>query len=84
VSRSRGLLDRVGGFFSGNPDNDRQMYGLASDKMVKAAAADPMIRKRAEDNTTVMLKGFLGSLGFNTVTVVYDDKLAASQAKNDR
>jgi len=70
VSRSRGLLDRIGSAFSDSPTSDRPLY-LAAQAKMEQAAADSDLRKRAEDNTTRMLEGLLRSLGFTSVTVSF-------------
>lgn len=64
----RGLLDRFGDLFSGNPNSQQQLYVLAQQK-IQAAAADSGLRERADQNTKLMLASLLKSLGFKTVTV---------------
>jgi hypothetical protein len=70
VARQQGLLDRLGNFFGGG-GSDQRVYELASQKMTAAAKADGSVQPLAEQNTTSMLKGLLGALGFTTVTVNY-------------
>jgi hypothetical protein len=70
ASRSRGLLNRIGGVFSDNPTGEQRFYVLAQKKLAAAAKESPLV-SRAETNTTKMLQGFLGKLGFTTVTVNY-------------
>ncbi|MEU9286245.1 DUF4230 domain-containing protein [Streptomyces sp. NPDC048275] len=70
VSKQRGLLDRLGDFFSDNPNDERAVQQLAS-KHIGAAAKDSELTERAEKNTTSMLDGLLRSLGFKEVTVTY-------------
>ncbi|MFF7330140.1 DUF4230 domain-containing protein [Streptomyces sp. NPDC090306] len=70
VSKSRGLLDRLGDLFSDNPNSEQAVQKLAV-KHISAAAKDSELTKRAETNTTDMLEGLLHSLGFTTVTVTY-------------
>ena len=70
VGRERGLLDRVGGIFSDNPTGEQRFYVLAQDKIGKAAEHSDLVR-RAERNTTKMLQGFLGRLGYTDVNVVF-------------
>lgn len=64
----RGLLDRFGDLFSGNPNSQQQLYVLAAQK-IQAAAAESGLRERADQNTKLMLESLLKSLGFKTVTV---------------
>lgn len=70
VSKQRGLLDRLGDFFSDNPNNERAVQKLAA-KHIGDAAKDSELTGRAEKNTTSMLEGLLHSLGFDKVTVSY-------------
>ncbi|MFG2367412.1 DUF4230 domain-containing protein [Streptomyces mirabilis] len=70
VSKQRGLLDRLGDFFSDNPDNEQAVQKLAV-KHIGDAAKDSELTKRAEENTTGMLDGLLRSLGFKEVSVSY-------------
>lgn len=64
----RGLTDRFGDFFSGNPNNQQQLYVLASQK-IQTAANDSGLRERADRNTKLMLENMLKALGFTKVTV---------------
>ncbi|MEW2167750.1 DUF4230 domain-containing protein [Streptomyces sp. NPDC007084] len=70
VSKQRGLLDRIGDIFSGNPNDEQAVQKLAA-KHISDAAKDSELTSRAEKNTTDMLEGLLGSLGFKEVTVTY-------------
>ncbi|MER5532768.1 DUF4230 domain-containing protein [Streptomyces mirabilis] len=70
VSKQRGLLDRLGDFFSDNPDSEQAVQKLAV-KHIGDAAKDSELTKRAEENTTGMLDGLLRSLGFKEVSVNY-------------
>ncbi|MEU8343587.1 DUF4230 domain-containing protein [Spirillospora sp. NPDC048832] len=64
----RGLIDRFGDFFSSNPNNQQQLYVLASQK-IQTAAAQSGLTQRADANTKTMLENMLKALGFTTVTV---------------
>ncbi|MFM9443021.1 DUF4230 domain-containing protein [Streptomyces acidiscabies] len=70
VSKQRGLLDRLGDLFSGNPNSEQAVQKLAV-KHIGEAARQSELTTRAETNTTGMLKGLLRSLGFKEVTVSY-------------
>ncbi|MFF4014558.1 DUF4230 domain-containing protein [Streptomyces sp. NPDC001843] len=70
VSKQRGLLDRLGDLFSDNPNSEHAVQELAV-KHIGAAAKDSGLTTRAETNTTDMLQGLLGSLGFKEVHVTY-------------
>ncbi|MFC6886952.1 MULTISPECIES: DUF4230 domain-containing protein [Actinomadura] len=67
-ARERGLFNRFGDFFSGNPNDQQQLYVLAGQK-IQAAANESGLRNRADANTKLMLEGMLKALGFKTVTV---------------
>ncbi len=69
-AEQQGLLNRVGNFFSSNPNSQRQVYILAQDKIQAAAKHSPLIAD-AERNTTAMLTGLMHSLGFKRVTVIF-------------
>jgi hypothetical protein len=64
----RGLINRLGDAFSGNPGDQQRLYVLASQK-IQAAAAESGLRRRADQNTRLMLQNMLRALGFQTVTV---------------
>jgi len=70
VSKQRGLLDRLGDFFSDNPNSEQAVQKLAV-KHIGEAAKDSELTKRAETNATGMLEGLLHSLGFKEVRVSY-------------
>ncbi|MEV6482963.1 DUF4230 domain-containing protein [Streptomyces sp. NPDC051576] len=70
VSKQRGLLDRLGDIFSDNPNSEQAVQKLAS-KHIGEAAKTSGLTTRAETNTTNMLKGLLGSLGFTDVKITY-------------
>ena len=69
-AQQRGLLNRIGNFFSGNPDNQQQVYVLAQQK-IQTAARQSRLLAEAQKNTTSMLTGMLRSLGFQQITVAY-------------
>ncbi|MFC9910641.1 DUF4230 domain-containing protein [Streptomyces sp. NPDC127197] len=70
VSKQRGLLDRLGDLFSDNPNSEQAVQQLAV-RHIRAAAKESELTARAESNTTAMLEGLLGSLGFKEVRVTY-------------
>jgi uncharacterized protein DUF4230 len=67
-AQQQGLLDRIGNFFSGNPNSQQQVYILAQQKITDAARKSPLIAE-AEKNTRGMLTGMLSSLGFQQITI---------------
>ncbi|HYN94397.1 MAG TPA: DUF4230 domain-containing protein [Pilimelia sp.] len=69
-AEQRGLLNRLGEVFAGDPDRQRKVYQLAEER-IGAAARDSGIAARAEENTRKMLAGLLRSLGYETVTITF-------------
>jgi hypothetical protein len=69
-AEQQGLLNRVAGFFSGNPNSQQQVYILAQHRIQYAARTSALLTD-AQRNTTAMLDGMLTSLGFRHVTVAY-------------
>ncbi len=69
-AEQQGLLNRIGNFFSGNPNSQQQVYILAQQKIETAARQSPLLAE-AQRNTTGMLDGMLHSLGFQQVTVTF-------------
>lgn len=70
VSKQRGLLDRLGDLFSDNPSSEQAVNVLAA-RRIGEAARESGLTERAERNTAAMLKGLLGGLGFERVTITY-------------
>ncbi|MFF3908064.1 DUF4230 domain-containing protein [Streptomyces sp. NPDC001848] len=70
VSKQRGLLDRIGDFFSDDPGSEQAVQKLAVQHIAEAAQ-ESELTGRAETNTTGMLDGLLKSLGFKEVKVSY-------------
>ena len=69
-AQQQGLLNRIGNFFSSNPDNQQQVYVLAQQKIQTAARQSPLLAE-AQRNTTSMLTGMMHSLGFKRVSVTF-------------
>jgi len=69
-AEQQGLLNRIGNFFSGNPNGQQQVYILAQQKIQTAATQSRLIAD-AQRNTTDMLTSMLRSLGFTKVTVTF-------------
>jgi hypothetical protein len=69
-AENRGLLNRLGDVFQGDPNRQREVYQLAEDR-ITAAARDSGLASRAQDNTRKMLEGLLRSLGYQKVTITY-------------
>jgi hypothetical protein len=69
-AEQQGLLNRIGNFFSGNPNGQQQVYMLAQQKIQTAANQSPLIAD-AQRNTQAMLASMLSSLGFTHVTIMF-------------
>jgi Protein of unknown function (DUF4230) len=69
-AEQQGLLDRVAGFFAGNPNSQQEVYVLAQQRIQDAARASSLLAD-AQRNTTAMLDGMLTTLGFRHITVTY-------------
>jgi hypothetical protein len=67
-AQQQGLANRIGNFFSGNPNNQQAVYEAARQKIQNAAKQSPLLSE-AQKNTQSMLAGMLRSLGFTQVTV---------------
>ena len=78
LNQDAGVIDRLGGLFSDQPNpQNQEMYVLAQQKLAQAAT-DVGLQKKAEDNTRVTLEKLMRSLGFTTVTVKFVDAAAGS------
>jgi uncharacterized protein DUF4230 len=69
-AQQQGLLNRIGNFFSGNPNSQHQVYVLAALK-IHSAAMHSALLAQAQRNTRLMLTGLLRSLGFRQVTIIF-------------
>ncbi|RKR89865.1 uncharacterized protein DUF4230 [Micromonospora pisi] len=69
-AEERGLLNRLGEVFGGDPNRQREVYQKAEES-IAAAARDSGLGDRAQENTRKMLEGLLRSLGYEKVTVTY-------------
>src|SRR6516164_928437 len=69
-AQQQGLFNRIGNFFSGNPNSQQQVYILAQQK-IQTAARQSQLLSEAQKNTEGMLDGMLTSLGFQHVTVTF-------------
>ena len=75
-AQQQGLFNRIGNFFSGNPNSEQQVYVLAQQKIQTAAQQSPLLTE-AQRNTEGMLEGMLTSLGFQHITVAFDGASAS-------
>jgi hypothetical protein len=69
-AEQQGLADRLASFFGGNPNSQQAVYVDAQRQIQAAARRGPLLAD-AQKNTSAMLTGMLGALGFQHVTVRY-------------
>jgi hypothetical protein len=69
-AQQQGLINRVGDFFSGNPNSQQEVYILAQRRIQYAARSSALLAD-AQRNTSAMLTGMLTSLGFRHITIDY-------------
>jgi len=79
IDRDRGLITRIGDVFGDDTNNERDLYVVAAKKLA-AAAKETSLATKAERNTTVMLEGLIGRLGFSDVTVRFAKPAPAGSA----
>lgn len=74
LDRDLGLLDRLGGVFSDDPNpQDQRLWRLAEERL-SGAAKQVGLTERAEANTRTTLARLLGALGFRSVDIQFVDK----------
>ena len=67
VNHDRGLINR----FKGS-DLELAAQRRAESQMTAAANRENLLIDRAKENTSAMLRGLLGSLGYTSVTITFD------------
>jgi hypothetical protein len=73
LNQDLGVIDRLGGLFSDQPNpQNQQMYVLAQQRLAEAAT-QVGLQARAEDNTRVTLEKLMRSLGFTDVRISFVD-----------
>lgn len=72
VGRERGLVERLAGVVASNPVDDEELYQLAAQRIDDAARQSDLIT-RAQANTNQMLTSLARSLGYEQVTVTFED-----------
>lgn len=72
VGRDRGIVERLAAVIEGNPVRDEELYRLGAQKLDDAAQQSDLT-VRAEANTRGMLTSLARSLGYEQVTVTFDD-----------
>jgi Protein of unknown function (DUF4230) len=71
VGRQRGLVQRFEDAVGDEPQDDSELYAIASQKL-NAAAAKSDLTSRAANNTRSMLGGLAKSLGYESVIITFD------------
>ncbi|MBB5870620.1 hypothetical protein F4553_003999 [Allocatelliglobosispora scoriae] len=71
-AEERGLINRIGDFFDGDPNRQRETL-LTAESKIKEAAANSTLLNTAEENTRKMLIALLHSLGYDAVTVTFSN-----------
>jgi hypothetical protein len=67
-AQQSGLVNRLDNFFGGNPNSQQAVYISAQQHIEAAARRSPLLYD-ARQNTSAMLTGMLGALGFQHITV---------------
>ena len=71
-AEERGLFNKIGDFFDGDVNRQRETLIVAEQRLAAAAKAST-IAARAQENTRKTLEGLLHSLGYTTVTIIFQD-----------
>lgn len=69
---SQGILDKLGSLGSPDTAQFEELYRVADKKIAKTASKS-YLEATARDNTKGMLESMLGALGYEKVTVVFDE-----------
>ncbi|GIF99570.1 DUF4230 domain-containing protein [Catellatospora citrea] len=70
-AEERGLINRVGEFFDGDPNRQQETL-LRAEQQLADAAKKSTLQQRAEENTRKTLESMMRSLGYTSVTVIFD------------
>ncbi|WP_020525977.1 DUF4230 domain-containing protein [Catelliglobosispora koreensis] len=70
-AEERGLFNRVGDFFDGDNNRQRETLLVANQRLATAAQNSQLIQ-RAQENTRKTLESLLRSLGFTSIIVTFD------------
>jgi hypothetical protein len=69
-AEERGLFNRVGDFFDGDQNKQRETL-LVANQRIATAAENSQLKMRAEENTRKTLESILRSLGFENITIKF-------------
>jgi hypothetical protein len=70
-AEEQGLFNKIGEFFGGDPNRQRETL-LVAEQRIAAAAKVSQLTARAEENTRKTLEGLLNALGYTSVTVTFN------------
>ncbi|HEX6682519.1 MAG TPA: DUF4230 domain-containing protein [Candidatus Limnocylindrales bacterium] len=71
-AEERGLFNKIGDFFDGDVNRQRETLLVAEQRLAAAAKASTLTQ-RAQENTRKALEGILHSLGYTSVTIIFQD-----------
>lgn len=69
-AEERGLFNKIGDFFDGDANRQRETL-LVAEQRIAAAAQASVLTQRAQENTRKALEGILRSLGYTTTVVTF-------------
>lgn len=70
-AEEQGLFNKIGEFFGGDPNRQRETLIVAEQRIASAAKVSGLVR-RAEENTRKTLEGLLNALGYTNVTITFN------------
>jgi hypothetical protein len=70
-AEEQGLFNKIGEFFGGDPNRQRETL-LVAEQRIAAAAKVSGLTTRAEENTRKTLEGLLNALGYTSVTITFN------------
>jgi hypothetical protein len=73
LNQDLGVIDRLGGLFSDQPNPQTQQVYVLAQQRLAAAATEVGLQAKAEENTRVTLDRLMRSLGFTDVRVSFVD-----------
>ncbi len=70
-AEEQGLFNKIGEFFGGDPNRQRETL-LVAEQRIAAAAKVSGLTQRAEENTRKTLEGLLNALGYTNITITFN------------
>jgi hypothetical protein len=71
-AEEQGLFNKIGEFFGGDPNRQRETL-LVAEQRIASAAKVSGLTTRAQENTRKTLEGLLNALGYTNVTITFID-----------